>query len=109
MSDKILESLDGAVEILLKTAGLGPKVEGENETLATLAEQVKAFEAVVDWAKARPSLAPKTVVETQFDKLRRDFNGEKVERRGRRPKAEKIEPESELDAGVQEPIQLFDA
>lgn len=107
MSDKILESLDAAVEVLLKTAGLGPKAEGEEKTVATLAEQVKAFEAVADWAKTRPTLIPKEVVESQFDRLRRDFNGEKVERRGRRPKAEKG-PDPEPGA-PEDPIQLFDA
>jgi hypothetical protein len=86
MSD-FVATLDAASERLLKTVGLaGTLPEGE-KIVATPAEQVKAFEAVMDWAKNRSALVPKDKVESPFDAIKRGFNGETPERRGRRAKA----------------------
>lgn len=39
-------------------------------------EQVKAFEAVVEWAKLRKELQPPEKQEAKFDAIRRDFQRE---------------------------------
>jgi hypothetical protein len=92
--DELIEALDRAAKLLLAKAGGGDKVEvAESLTGSTpmeeppsLAEQVKAFEAVVDWAKTRRVLAPPEKTETKFGELKRDFHGESPERPGAPPK-----------------------
>ena len=90
MSSKItlIESLDLAAAHLLARAQSCDKVteDGKIEKV-TLAEQVKAFEAVVDYAKTRKELAPPEKKESQFDKLKRDFSGSPPKRGRNRPKA----------------------
>jgi hypothetical protein len=84
----LVNDLDKAVAKLLQTAGLGDTVEGE-KCLATLTEQVKAFDSAMDYAKIRPTLIPKETVESPFASLKRDFDGDAPARRGRRAKAKK--------------------
>lgn len=88
--EALISSLDEAAKHLLAMAGVSDKVAGEApKPVATLAEQVKAFEAVVDWAKTRRGLKPAPKPESKFDGIKQQFNGTAPVRRGssaRRPK-----------------------
>lgn len=84
MSDKtdLLAALDIAAAHLLEKAGVGGKLaSGESPSEAALADQVKAFNAVVDWAKTRRELAPPEKKESPFDGIRRNFNSAPAKRR----------------------------
>jgi hypothetical protein len=84
MIDKtdLLAALDIAAAHLLEKAGVGDKLaDGEKAPEAALADQVKAFNAVVDWAKTRRELAPPEKKESPFDGIRRNFNSAPVKRR----------------------------
>ncbi len=104
----LVQALDAAAAKLLEQAGLGPTTPEKIE--ATPAERVKAFDSVMEYAKLRPTIAPKEEKESQFDRIKRDFDGEKVERRGR-PRKDKTAPDP-VGANGAEPIavdNLFDA
>ena len=108
MTDLVF-ALDAAAAKLLEQAGLGPVTPEKIE--ATPAERVKAFDSVMEYAKLRPSIAPKVEKESAFDRIKRDFDGEKVERRGR-PRKDKTAPDPGIVLNGEPPAQpdnLFDA
>lgn len=71
-----IAALDEAAKVLLSKAGVSAKVEGGAPApVCTLAEQVKAFEAVVDWAKTRRDLKPPEKAKSAFDDIRNQFAG----------------------------------
>jgi hypothetical protein len=77
----LLDALDIAAAHLLERAGVGATMTPGNSTKeAPLTEQVKAFEAVVDWAKTRKDLRPPKKEESRFDGIKRQFNGAPSER-----------------------------
>jgi len=83
----LLDALDIAAAHLLEKAGVGATMDDGNPTKeAPLTEQVKAFEAVVDWAKTRKELRPPQKEESRFDGIKRQFNGATPERGGSKPK-----------------------
>ena len=86
----LLASLDKAAKHLLEKAGVGASLSADATTTVTLAEQVKAFDSVVEWAKVRKTLAPPEKTESAFDAIRNKFN-DPPKRRGsprRTPSAE---------------------
>ena len=112
MSDEpkpeLLDTIDAAAASLLDAAGFGAKVEGAEPAKVELPDRVKAFQAVVDWAKTRNALKPPERQKTKFDDIKRQFS-EAPKRRGRRPEAES---RSEPPAGAEPPANgadLFDA
>jgi hypothetical protein len=83
----LLDALDIAAAHLLEKAGVGATMEnGTIAKEAPLTEQVKAFEAVVDWAKTRKDLRPPKKEESRFDGIKRQFNGTAIERGGSKSK-----------------------
>ena len=83
----LLDALDIAAAHLLEKAGVGATMDDGNPMKeAPLTEQVKAFEAVVDWAKTRKDLRPPQKEESRFDGIKRQFNGTSAERGGSKPK-----------------------
>ena len=83
----LLDALDIAAAHLLEKAGVGATMDdGTAAKEAPLTEQVKAFEAVVDWAKTRKDLRPPQKEESRFDGIKRQFNGSTPERGGSKPK-----------------------
>ena len=89
MSSKpdLLDTLDRAAALLLEKAEIGDNLSGEKAAVATtLTEQVKAFEAVVDWAKTRKDLRPPQKEESRFDGIKREFNGTAASNRGSKSK-----------------------
>ena len=83
----LLDALDIAAAHLLEKAGVGATMDDGNPMKeAPLTEQVKAFEAVVDWAKTRKELRPPQKEESRFDGIKRQFNGAASERGGSKPK-----------------------
>ena len=102
---KLIDELDKAASALLEKSRTGDSVPSEDsasvshETGSSLAEQVKAFQAVVEYAKIRPQLVPQKKKEAAFDGLKRQFNGETVNRRGKRGKAEDEADGSNADDG----------
>ena len=81
MSD-LLDTIDAAAASLLDAAGFGAKVEGAEPPKVELSDRVKAFQAVVDWAKTRNVLKPPERGKTKFDDIKRQFRT----RRTRRPR-----------------------
>ena len=77
----LVKALDAAVAKLLEQVGLG-EVKPEKID-ATPAEAVKAFDSAMEYAKIRPTLVPPEKKDSEFERLQRDFHGEKAERRGR--------------------------
>jgi hypothetical protein len=64
---------------------------------APLVEQVKAFEAVVDWAKTRKALAPPEPVKgSKIDELQRRFHGNGAPPRNRGSRAKKSSEADDL-------------
>jgi hypothetical protein len=102
----LLSALDVAAQHLLERAGVGAKLDGETtEKDAPLVEQVKAFQAVVDWAKTRKDLVPPEKVESAFDGLRKQFNRAPAKRpRSRAPQAAAEDGNDGADV-----VSLFDA
>lgn len=89
-SKDLLDALDVAATHLLEKAGVGGKVEGERPSLELpLTDQVKAFEAVVDWVKIRKDLRPPQKEESRFDGIKREFNGSAASNRRSKPKKPK--------------------
>jgi len=83
----LLDALDIAAAHLLEKAGVGATMEGGTPAKeAPLTEQVKAFEAVVDWAKTRKDLRPPKKEESRFDGIKRQFNSATAERGRSSPK-----------------------
>ena len=110
MADDIslLDALDAGARKLLELAGLGATVSPSNEAAPiSLSEQVKAFDAAAEWAKMRPSLVPpEKPKETNFERLKREFDGESSERRGRPRKSAEAPKERRANgvvSGVPEP------
>jgi hypothetical protein len=105
----LLETIDEAAASLLDAAGFGAKVEGAEPTKVELSDRVKAFQAVVDWAKTRNVLKPPERGKTKFDDIKRQFS-ETPKRRGRRPEAESS-PEPAAAAVAEPPngADLIDA
>jgi hypothetical protein len=95
----LISALDAAAQKLLAQAGLSADTPIDAKIEATPAERVKAFDSVLDYAKIRPTLVPKEEKESPFDAIRRDFNGEKVERRGR-PRKDKASVDPVAPAGA---------
>jgi hypothetical protein len=91
LSEDLLDVIDSAAARLLAMAGFGATT-GAELTKATLPEQVKAFEAVVAWAKTRKELRPPERVKAKFDGIRSQFNGSPNKRR-RSPAAPEAEPD----------------
>jgi hypothetical protein len=83
-SNDLVVSIDAAAQYLLKQAST-PNTNAEGVEPATLAEQVKAFQAVVAWADRRRELIPKERTESTFDRLTGDFHGSPPRRRRGRP------------------------
>jgi len=82
----LTEAIDTAAKRLLEAAGFSGKVPAD--TSKPLPEQVKAFEAVVEWAKTRNVLKPPEKARSKFDGLREQFSSPPPKRGGRRPAAE---------------------
>jgi hypothetical protein len=83
----LLDALDVAATHLLEKAGVGGKVDGEKPSLELpLTDQVKAFEAVVDWVKIRKDLRPPQKEESRFDGIKREFNSATASNRRSKPK-----------------------
>ncbi len=109
MSDTpLLDALDVGAQKLLDMAMAPERDESGAANLTTLAERVKAFEAVVKWAETRRELAPPEKKESKFDVIRSEFLGldGKTPRRRRTATAKKepngaepAEPESD-DGGL---------
>ena len=98
MADTLIEALDAGATKLLEMAMAPAKNDDGTPTLVTLAERVKAFEAVVEWAKTRDPLVPKEIKESKFDGIRREFNGKTIDgRRDPRGRKKRIEVESPAD------------
>jgi len=75
---ELLKAIDEAAAHLLQRAGVSANVAPENvrpEAEAPLPEQVKAFQAVVDWAKARHDLVPAGEEGSKFSGLKQQFFG----------------------------------
>ena len=105
----LLDALDIAAAHLLEKAGVGATMDDGNPMKeAPLTEQVKAFEAVVDWAKTRKDLRPPQKEESRFDGIKRQFNGTAAERGGSKPKkkASGSLPSTDSDSG---PAPTFNA
>ena len=81
MSD-LLDTIDTAAASLLDAAGFGAKVEGVEPPKVELTDRVKAFQAVVDWAKTRSALKPPETGKSKFDAIRDKFR-DPPKRRGR--------------------------
>jgi hypothetical protein len=105
----LIDAIDSAAARLLEMGGFGVKnpLRAEDGIVkATLPEQVKAFEAVVEWAKTRRDLRPPEKAKAKFDGIRSGFNSSSRKRRGSRAPAEaeaepgSPEPESAADAGT---------
>lgn len=85
----LIETIDAAAERLLAMAGFGDKVEGaEPPPDVTLPEAVKAFDAVVEWAKIRQELQGAAPQRAKFDGIREKFERATGKRRGSRREAE---------------------
>jgi hypothetical protein len=107
----LVAALDTAVAKLLAQAGLGPETPEKIE--ATPAERVKAFDSALEYAKIRPTLIVPEKKDSAFERIQRDFNGEKAERRGR-PRKGKAETSPVIGdddpvASAVNGIDLFDA
>ena len=104
----LVDAIDSAAKRLLDAAGFGDTVQTVESGKPTLPEQVKAFEAAVEWAKTRNVLKPPEKGKSKFDGLREQFS--QTTQRRRRP----VSPESS-DASNAEPADtsastdLFDA
>lgn len=85
-NDTLSQSLDKAATRLLSLAAGDQPPEGVSNAF-TLAEQVKAFEAAMEWAKLRRDLYPPDKPKAKFDGIRAAFNGDKAS--GRRSGAAK--------------------
>ena len=91
MADDLIGALDAGAKKLLEMAMAPAKDEDGTPTLVTLAERVKAFDSVAEWAKTRDALVPKEIKESKFDVIRRDFSGASTKRgrvAGKKPEAE---------------------
>ena len=88
--DDFLATLDLAAKLLLESASLSDSVEGAAPKPAvSLAERVKAFECVMDWAKTRRDFKPPEKTKSAFDGIKQQFHGTAPKgRRGRKPAAE---------------------
>ena len=111
---ELLDTIDAAAASLLDAAGFGAKVEGVEPPKVELSDRVKAFQAVVDWAKTRNLLKPPERGKTKFDDIKRQFS-EAPKRRGR-PASTEISPDAApaavipgLDPGTVNGTDLFDA
>ena len=84
-SPDLVTTLDAAATLLLEKAGLSVNGGATDPVVAqedsTLAEQVKAFQAVVDYAQARGTLAPPSK-DSKFDRIKQQFDGQPAKRRG---------------------------
>ena len=106
MSDPLIEAIDEAARDLLQRAMAPHRDESGGIDPDTLAERVKAFEAVVGWAKERLTLDPPDKGPTKFEKLRSQFDGAgKKIRRGRTPAEDQEingfgDPPGPADAGA---------
>ena len=90
----LIDAIDSAAARLLEMGGFSVK-SADGLTKATLPEQVKAFEAVVEWAKTRKDLRPPEKAKAKFDGIRSGFNSSSRKRRGSRaPDAAEAEPGS---------------
>lgn len=78
---QLLELLDVGARRLLAHAGVGDTVTDMPDAVATLAERVKAFDSVVDWAKTRKGLIPEQKKESAFGQLSAEFHGDAPARR----------------------------
>jgi hypothetical protein len=78
--DALIETIDSAAARLLEMAGFGVTVEGAEPSKATLPEQVKAFEAVVEWAKTRPTIRSAEKGKSKFDGIREQFSATRKRR-----------------------------
>jgi hypothetical protein len=83
--DDFLATLDLAAKLLLESASLSDSVEGAAPKPAvSLAERVKAFECVMDWAKTRRDFKPPEKKTSAFDGIKQQFHGTASKsRRGR--------------------------
>ena len=119
MSDEpkpLLDTIDDAAASLLDAAGFGAKVDGVEPAKVELSDRVKAFQAVVDWAKTRNVLKPPVAGKTKFDAIRDKFR-DPPKRRGRAAAIEAdpdpgAEPAPAAEPPAAEPpngVDLFDA
>ena len=104
----LLDTIDEAAASLLAAAGFGAKVADVETPKVELSDRVKAFQAVVDWAKTRNVLKPPDRGTTKFDAIRDQFR-QTPKRRGRAAAVE-----SGADAAPAEPangtaVDIFDA
>lgn len=101
----LIDAIDAAAARLLEMGGFGVK-SADGLTKATLPEQVKAFEAVVEWAKTRKDLRPPEKAKAKFDGIRTGFNSSSRKRRGGRAPVEieaepgPLESDAASDAGA---------
>ena len=106
--DDFLATLDAAAKLLLESASLSDSVDAATPKPAvSLAERVKAFECVMDWAKTRRDFKPPEKTKSAFDDLKQQFNGTAPKsRRGSRRAA----PTEAGDAAIvdaSDPADLF--
>src|ERR1700689_1626773 len=113
MSDKqLIDSIDeAATALLLKVRRDGTLPQDEKPDL--FVEEIKAFQAVVEWAKARHAISPPPEPEkgpSKYDGLKRQFNGEKAGRgRGRAAAATDGGDAAGLDSPSAASSSIFDA
>ena len=108
--DEFLQALDVAAKLLLEKAGVSAKVEDGTSPPVALADRVKAFEAVVDWAKTRRGLAPQEKPKSAFDAITSQFKGEPAVGRRSPRRAKKDaggDPATPVEPADAEPADLF--
>jgi hypothetical protein len=110
-NDALLKALDEAAAEILKLALAGGKNDAGE--MVSLAERVKAFDAVASWYKDRHGIIPPEKKPSQFDAIRSEFlgDGKKADSRRGRPKKPKDAGETEPDAdgGAEfEPASILD-
>lgn len=89
----LIETIDLAAARLLDMAGFGATTASEAPK-QSLPEQVKAFDAVVEWAKTRKDLRPPEKGKPKFDGIRSSFNSATRKRRGSDAPSEDSPPDA---------------
>jgi len=111
-AETLIAALDKAAIALLEKSEGSDIVENADNPAASadssLAEQAKAFQAVVEYVKIRPTLVPQKKKESALDGLKRQFNGETTDGRGKRRKVEAEPPANGAadSPGAAAPISL---
>ncbi len=94
---KLILSLDEAAEHLLRHVGEHDSLFDEKPSLA---DKVRAFDAVASWAKIRMGVIPEVKKESPFDILRQSLSAPAPRRGSPRKKQAKPEPDSSDEIGT---------